>query len=209
MDFRDPDLIPLPTTDGEFERLCLLIARDRYGPEFYRYGRIGQVQHGIDIYSAYHKGRCLQCKLHKKHITDKKLLAELKADLQDANNKFTDLTQFIFVSSLETRPKIQDACKDLSNDKIQVIPWFWNQLREDIARSKWLLRYCLNCEAGAQWVSDDFLEQELKKGEDANWQPLQYYSSNSHVQWYGLLRQWDAPAPALCRHVPNHSQVFC
>ena len=35
MDFRDPALIPLPTTDDEFERLCLLIARDRYGPEFY------------------------------------------------------------------------------------------------------------------------------------------------------------------------------
>lgn len=37
MDFRDPVSIPLPTTEDEFERLCLLIARDRYGSEFYRW----------------------------------------------------------------------------------------------------------------------------------------------------------------------------
>ena len=46
MDFRDPILIPMPKTDDEFERLCLLIARERYGPEFYRYARRGQKQNG-------------------------------------------------------------------------------------------------------------------------------------------------------------------
>jgi len=193
MYFRDPISIPLPETFDEFERLCLYITRDRYGPEFYRYARTGQAQHGIDIYSAYHDGRCLQCKQHKKDVSDSEIAAELKVDWRDAKSKFNDLRQFIFAVSVETRPAIQDLCKELSDDKVRVIPWFWNQLQEDIARSKWLLRYCFDYEPGAQWISDDFVEQEQKKGDEAGWQPLQYYSSIMHVQWYGLLQGWDAP----------------
>jgi len=193
MDFHDPASIPIPTTDDEFERYCLLIARDRYGAEFYRYARRGQAQHGIDIYSAYYRGQCLQCKLHKKPISDAKLIGKLEEDLAKAKNKFNDLKQFIFAISVETRPTIQDACKKLSDNETQVIPWFWNQLQEDIARSKWLLRYCLNYETGAQWISDDFVENERKKGDIAGWQPLQYYSSNLNLQWYGVLKNWDAP----------------
>ncbi|MBW2738626.1 MAG: hypothetical protein JRE64_07180 [Deltaproteobacteria bacterium] len=193
MDFRDPILIPMPKTDDEFERLCLLIARERYGPEFYRYARRGQKQNGIDIYSVYYHGRYLQCKLHKKDISDAKLIEELKEDLLKAIQKFDDLKQFIFAVSVETRPTVQDVCRELGDGKVKVIPWFWNQLQEDIARSKWLLRYCLNYEAGAQWISDDFVKNENKKGKEERWQPLQYYSSNMYVQWYGLLQNWDAP----------------
>lgn len=193
MDFRDPSLIALPTTYDEFERFCLLIARERYGSEFYRYARSGQAQHGIDIYSGYYNGRCLQCKLYKKEVSDAYLLTKLNEDLKDAQKQFDDLKQFIFAISVETRPVIQHACKKLSDDKIQVIPWFWNQLQEDIARSKWLLRYCLDYEPGAQWISDHFVEQQCSKGCAANWQPLQFYSGNTNVQWYGLLQNWDAP----------------
>jgi len=193
MDYRDPSSIPLPTTDDEFERLCLLIARDKYGVEYYRYGRKGQSQYGIDIYSAYYKGRCIQCKLHKKEITDKKLIKELKDDLDKAKRKFNDLSQFIFAVSLENRPNIQDICKQLSDSNILVIPWFWNQMQEDIARSSWLLRYYLNWVPGAQWISDDFVQNELKMGNKAGWQPINFYSSNSYTQWYGILKNWDAP----------------
>jgi len=193
MDFRDPVSIPQPKTDDEFERICLLIARDRYGPEFYRYARSGQAQYGIDIYSVYYHGRFLQCKLHKKAISDAKLIDELKKDLLQAKQKFRDMKQFIFAVSLVTRPTVQDFCRELSDDEVQVIPWFWNQLQEDISRSKWLLRYCLNYETGAQWISDDFLEEEEKRGKEEGCQPLQFYSSNLNAQWYGILQNWDAP----------------
>jgi hypothetical protein len=193
MYFRDPNSIPLPETHDEFERLCLYISRDRYGPEFYRYARTGQTQYGIDIYSTYYDGRYLQCKHHKKDVSNSKIATELKKDLRYAKRKFNDLKQFIFAVSVEIRPTIQDLCKKLCDDKVRVIPWFWNQLQEDIAQSKWLLRYCFDYEPGAQWISDDFVEQEQKKGDEAGWQPLQYYSSIMHVQWYGLLQGWDAP----------------
>lgn len=192
MDFRDPSSIPLPKTDDEFERICLLIARDRYGPEFYRYARPGQKQHGIDIYT-YYRGRCLQCKLHKKSTSNSKLIVELRDSLAMAKQKFDNLKQFIFAVSLETTPVLQDECTKLSDDEVQVIPWFWNQLQEDIAQSKWLLRYCLGYEAGAQWIYDDFLDRENKIGKEQGWQPIHFYSSNTHVQWYGLLQNWDAP----------------
>ncbi|MCK5127301.1 MAG: hypothetical protein KAR42_13685 [candidate division Zixibacteria bacterium] len=193
MNFRDPVSIPLPTTSHEFERMCLLIAREQYGPEYYRYARSGQGQHGIDIYSPYHRGRYLQCKLHKKPISDKTLIRELKKDLSNAKERFSDLKQFIFAVSVESRETVYEVCEELSEGEVRVIPWFWNHLQEDIARSKWLLRYCLKCEAGAQWISDDFVEKEEKKGEEEGWQPLQFYSSNLNVQWYGLLQNWDAP----------------
>ena len=194
MDYRDPISINLPNSDDEFERLCMLVARERYGPEFYRYGRRGQAQNGIDIYSAYYDGRCLQCKLHKKNITDSKLLFELTKDLKKAKQKFHGLKQFIFATSVETRPDIQLECEQLSVEyNLNIIPWFWNQIQEDIACSKWLLRYYLDFTSGAQWVSDDFAEQELKKGKELDWHPLQFYSSNNIVQWYGLLQKWDAP----------------
>ncbi len=192
MDLRDPASIPLPTTDEQFEQLCLLIARDKYGPEYYRYGRKGQAQYGIDIYSAYFNGRCLQCKLHKKEISDTKLINELRSDLAKAKQKFPDLNQFIFAVSVESRPAIQDVCKELSSQNLIVVSWFWNQMQEDIARSKWLLRNYLNSVPGAQWISNDFIQKELTKGANAQWQPISFYSANSHVQWYGILNNWDA-----------------
>lgn len=200
-DYRDPASIPLPPSDDEFEQLCLLIARDRYGAEYYRYGRKGQAQHGIDIFSAYHDGRCLQCKLHKKDISDAELIRELRNDLQKAQHKFVALKQFILAISIETRPSIQDYCKKLSNDNLIITPWFWNQLQEDIARSQWLLRYYLNCVPGASWISDDFVDQELKKGDSEEWQPIHFYSSNAFAQWYGILKNWDAPR--------QHYQAIC
>ena len=122
MDYRSRISIPLPATDEEFERLCLLIAREKYGAEYYRYGRKGQRQYGIDIYSAYYNGRCIQCKLHRKPISDKKLIKELKDDFEKSKVRFTDLKQFIFAISVETRPSIQEICKQLSNDIITIIP---------------------------------------------------------------------------------------
>lgn len=193
MDYRDPRTISLPTTDDEFERLCLLIARNRYGVEYYRYGIKGQKQHGVDIYSAYYNGRYLQCKLHKKNISDAKLILELKKDLEKVKLNFDDLKHFIFAISLETRPVIQDICKELSNNNLRVTPWFWNQMQEEIAHSKWLLRYYLNSIPGAQWISDDFLNEELKRGQGERFQPINFYSGNSFAQWYGILNNWDAP----------------
>lgn len=193
MDFRDPALIPLPASDDEFERLCLLVARDRYGPEFYRYGRHGQKQYGIDIYSAYYDGKCLQCKLHRKETSDKVLIRELGKDLQEAKQKFRGLREFIFAVSVETRPPIQDACTALSDSIVRVIPWFWDQLQQQIAHSKWLLRYYLSYAQGAQWISTDFIKQETDKGNLAGWTPKHFYSGNSLAQWYGLIQQWDAP----------------
>lgn len=206
MNYRDPTSIPLPTSDEEFERLCLLIARDRYGAEYYRYGRKGQSQHGIDIYSAYYDGRCLQCKLHKKEISDAELIRELKEDLKKAKVKFGDIKQFIFAVSIETRPAIQNVCKNLSDTTLKVIPWFWNQLQEDIARSNWLLRYYLNYISGAQWINDDFVQQELHKGNDKAWQPISFYSSNTFAQWYGILKNWDAHRQhykSICQAIKN------
>ena len=193
MDYRNPSTIPLPTTDEEFERLCLLIARDKYGAEYYRYGRKGQSQYGIDIYSAFYDGRCIQCKLHKEGITDSILIRELKNDLKKAKSHFIDLKEFIFAVSVKTRTSIQNSCKELSDDNLKIIPWFWNQLQEDIARSKWLLRYYLDNMPGGQWINDDFVEQELKKGDNRGLQPINFYSSNIFAQWYGVLKNWDAP----------------
>jgi hypothetical protein len=206
MDFRDPSTIPLPTTDDEFERLCLLITRDKYGAEYYRYGRNGQKQFGIDIYSAYHNGRYLQCKLYKKNGVDAILIMQLKKDVKQAIQKFPNLKQFIYAVSINTNTTLQDACNELSNDTVKVIPWFWNQLQEDIAQSKWLLRYYLNSVPGAQWISEDFIQKELMKGDIEKWQPLNFYSSISFVQWYGTIKRWDAPREhysSICQAINN------
>jgi hypothetical protein len=193
MDFRDPTSIPLPAHEDEFERLCMYIARNSYGAEYYRYAIKGQAQYGIDIYAADHFERYLQCKLHKRDISDADLVRELNSDLEKAQKKFPKMKHFIFAVSVYTRPALQDACKALSNAALTVTPWFWNKLQEDIAASKWLLRYCLDNVAGAQWISNDFIAQEKKKGDSEKWKPIDFYSSNSFVQWYGIIKEWDAP----------------
>ncbi|OFY62220.1 MAG: hypothetical protein A3H98_04465 [Bacteroidetes bacterium RIFCSPLOWO2_02_FULL_36_8] len=210
MDYRDPSSIPLPTTDDDFERLCLLIARDKYGAEYYRYGRRGQKQYGIDIYSTYYDGRYLQCKLCKKEVPSAILISQLKNDLAQAVEKFPDLKQFIFAVSIETSPEIQNTCKTLSAANIIVTPWFWNQMQEDIARSKWLLRYYLNYIPGAQWIYDDFIQAELMKGNNENWQPLNFYSGNYFTQWYGIIKKWDAQREHysnICQEINNSFSI--
>jgi hypothetical protein len=193
MDFRDPTTIPLPATDEAFERLCMLIARNSYGAEYYRYAVKGQAQYGIDIYAADQFERYLQCKLHKRDISDADLVRELESDLKKAQTKFPNIRHFIFAVSVHTRPALQDACKKMSNGQLTVTPWFWNKLQEDVASSKWLLRYYLDNTAGAQWISNDFEWQQKEKGEQEDWKPIDFYSSNSFVQWYGIIKKWDAP----------------
>jgi len=204
--FKNSRQIPIPSNFDEFERLCLLVARERYGAHYYRYGRRGQKQFGIDIYSAYHDGRFLQCKLHDEKVTDAKLSAELEKDLGEAKTKFSGLKEFIFVVSVDSRPGLQDLCRNLSNKKMKVIPWFWNQIQEDISRSKWLLRYCLDIEPGGQWISKHFIDQEKTKGDALRWEPIQFYTSNTHMQWYGVAKKWDAPRtnyPDICSSITD------
>ncbi len=191
MYFRNPKLIPLPETSQDFERLCMYIARNHYGPDFYRYGRSGQEQSGIDVYSAYNDGVYLQCKLYKKYTP--KLISELKEDFSAALKKCPDLRKFIFAVSIDNDKNIQDVCKELSVNNKRVIPWFWDELQNEIANSKWLLRYCMNIGSGAQWVNDDFVKAEMEKGITNHWSPLRFYSGNEYIAWYGLLQKWDAP----------------
>jgi len=190
----DPKSIPLPISDQEFEILCLQVCRAKYGTEYYRYAREGQKQHGIDIFSGGTEERYVQCKLYKKDISNSRIISILKLELNKAIKHFKDLKYFVFAISFETRPSIQDECKKLSKQfNITVTTWFWNQIQEEIALSKKLLKQYVDFNKGATIVNDEYISFKKSLFKNNHKNLLEYYTNSNEFNWIGIIHNWDAP----------------
>lgn len=106
---------------------------------YVRFGRSGQEQHGIDIYSV-EKKTIIQCKVksqewkNQKEIV-KQLIKDLKSDFTKFN-KYNDendrkFNRFIFASTFHNDTSIQSECIKLSNENVTVEYFSW-----DVFKSK-------------------------------------------------------------------------
>ena len=106
-----------------------------------RFGVQGQKQHGLDVYS-YEKKTVIQCKVRNmnngfsnKYIK-KNLINELNTDFNSFvkynNENELEYDKFIFASTFGSDTEISTECSKLSNDKISVEYWSWDDLKRQM-----------------------------------------------------------------------------
>lgn len=115
----------------EFERLVRDCAAVEFGQDFHLFGRSGQKDYGIDVFSDDWK-TVIQCKDYKDYG---KLRGKIQEDFQEARSHFVNeddgkpfIETYIVATTLETDGKTQELARDLSGNGIEVKVWFWNDI---------------------------------------------------------------------------------
>lgn len=162
-----------PETSEKFEKLCcdFLSSTNRAGKRYVIYGRKGQNQHGIDLYSGKFS-IVVQC---KDYSNANDFVNKIKEDYENAMEEFADFKpiRFIVMTSLPTDTNIQMGIEKIKIKKktpIQII--FWEDIVEEILKNPVLLheyypKYFdatfINVETEVIQLIKSHLE-ELKKG---------------------------------------------
>lgn len=123
------DKRPDNSAPHEFENLVRDCATIAFGQDFHLYGRSGQAQHGIDIFSD-DWTILIQCKAYKNH---KDFREVMKKEYKDARDHFQkdgqpSFQRFFFATTLDTDAPAQEIARELSEDGIPVRVWFWDDL---------------------------------------------------------------------------------
>lgn len=141
-DFQNFSRYQMPPINNKetFEDYVVDYFNAKEGANYDKFGRNGQEQHGLDIYSV-QKSTVIQCKWKALNTTKSKdkirqeLIKDLKNDFssfikfnESQNNVFT---KFIFSSTFENDTHIQTECINLSTEKIAVEYYYWGRLSRD------------------------------------------------------------------------------
>ena len=196
-----------PPGDGEeFERYCLWLAREKYGPDAFLYTR--NKQNGIDIYWLRHgKYFVIQCK-QRSEPGPAELIRSLEADFETARNYFgTNLEQFIFAATISLEHASKNVRRDNGNTEsllgavgrlgsvhnVTTVCWHWDGIASDIADSPFLMAHLLGQEKGGELINEDFFTDQNKKyGSDIDLKKA-FYGGKKAVQWCGITQRLDAP----------------
>lgn len=128
----------LPVSDDKIfeEIVCEIFNSIEKTTSFDLYGRSGQKQNGIDIYSS-EKKIAIQCK-HKLIISSDKIIREeLIKDLNFEFNQFINYnisignfyTKFIFATTFKNDTSLIKRCQELANEfNFNIEYWHWNKL---------------------------------------------------------------------------------
>ncbi|MCR4935033.1 MAG: pentapeptide repeat-containing protein [Oscillospiraceae bacterium] len=113
----------------EFERLVRDCAAVEFGQEFHLFGRSGQKQHGIDVFSDDWE-TLIQCKDYRDAKTLMKAIAE---DFETARSHFQEkgspfFHTYIIATTLDTDAAVQEQVRALGGDGIRVDIWFWDNI---------------------------------------------------------------------------------
>ena len=134
-------MLPPWNDDVKFEDFITAYFNDLEKTTSYdRFGRLGQKQHGLDVYSS-SKKTVIQCKL--KLISggnDEKIRIELideldkdfKSFLAYNNENNLSYNRFIFASTFYSDTHISTECAKRTTDKITVEYWSWEKLKNNI-----------------------------------------------------------------------------
>lgn len=131
----------------EFEHMVKDCAEITWKQKFSRYGRNGQNQYGIDIFS---EDGCIliQCKDYLKNDKkyQKKFLQEVYQDYEKALSHFTAVKRFVIVTALDRDASLQDDLLNWKEERnavgeiIQKDIWFWDDICEIVAQDRKLLK---------------------------------------------------------------------
>lgn len=130
-----------PSRDWQhFERLCRALYSNLYGKQFLRWGRSGQVQNGIDLYTQTKDNRfiALQCKGRSEGF-GKKLTTKEIDNIIKAISLFPDkIDEFIILTTAPDDQAITSYVNNISrnrlnNNECSVSILGWNSLSDLIA----------------------------------------------------------------------------
>ena len=123
--------IRIPDTGLEFERLTQIVCNRKFSTTFTVYGRNGQKQDGVDLYSNNFK-ICVQCKNYQGKNSTKKLLKEFEKDFIAANDKFGDsLTKYVLATTVQRDTNIQNRIETIARKYSKTIEiLFWEDFQE-------------------------------------------------------------------------------
>ena len=118
-----------------FEKMVRDCASKKYGKTFSLYGRTGQEQHGIDIYSTNDFKEVIQCKNYTtndiralKDVINRDFEKAYAYFYQETNQKFE---RFIVATAIDKDRKIDDIIieHNQQND-IKIEFWFWEDIQD-------------------------------------------------------------------------------
>lgn len=107
-----------------------------------RFGRKGQQQYGLDVYSV-EKKTVIQCKCKiLDSRSDKAIVNNLLKELENDFSSFLvynkaqadKFCRFIFASTFKNDTHLATRCNELSNDQITVEYWSWDKIVKNITR---------------------------------------------------------------------------
>lgn len=130
--------IPPPKSWDEFEDIALSAAKLRWeSSDFYRHGRQGQKQEGVDIWGHDDDGRHIgvQCK----NSIDGISLAVIEAEIKSAEAFTPKLDRLYIATTAKRDAPLQKAVREISTtrskaDKFKVNILFWDDLCQDLAQ---------------------------------------------------------------------------
>ncbi len=136
----DVQFLPPYTNEEKFEEFIIDLFNGIDGTKsYYRYGRKGQNQCGLDIYSTCKK-TIIQCKLKKINRRDTIILKELISDIETDYlriNKFLvdnpdKFNRVIFASTYKNDTSIENLCIKMSSPNLTVEYWSWERIVKNI-----------------------------------------------------------------------------
>ncbi len=140
MNMSGPTLYQFPRVKDPdtFERIVRDCLAEKYGQQFEQYGRKGQEQNGIDLWSR-DKKYGVQCKNYLK--ADKTAFKQaIRGDYRAAIKHFDDMEHFVAATALSRDTDIQELMKYLSDDvPIEVV--FWEDIEEILSKTPRIAQY--------------------------------------------------------------------
>lgn len=143
-------ILPPWNDDVKFENFITAYFNDLQNTLSYdRFGRSGQKQHGLDVYST-EKKTVIQCKLKlifggNDEKVRKELIDELDKDFKSFQeyNKINNLTynRFLFASTFYSDTHISTECGKRTTETVTVEYWSWEKLKNNITEKTFLTYY--------------------------------------------------------------------
>lgn len=143
MDMPGPTLYsldPPQVKDSDlFERIVKDCLSMTYRQRFEQFGRSGQTQYGIDLWTPDGK-YVVQC---KNYLTSDKnaFKTAIKKDYRTAREQFDHMEHFIAATSLRRDEKLQIYLEGVSDEEVPIEVLFWEDFEEMLTKAPDLFRY--------------------------------------------------------------------
>lgn len=132
--------LPKPSSDEEFEKMCMDVLNVVYPCTFQRYGRKGQHQSGIDIVYSINQAPYIvaQCKnyLSNDYL---KFIRQIKTDIASAQNASITIQTFIVMTSLDPDTETQNAILSMETPFVVKL-MFWEDIEAVLGQNTTILR---------------------------------------------------------------------
>lgn len=140
MPTRHQFVLPKTKSAEEFESMVLDCAEIIWKQKFNKFGRNGQAQHGIDLYSQ-DWSILIQCKNYTNENKANDLIKSIESDYNRAVNEFQDMKCYIVATSHSKDAVIQKRIRGIKShsDSIEVGTLFWDDIEEILCCHEQLL----------------------------------------------------------------------